>query len=250
MKAILAICVLTASFAVAQTIEFEVATIKPFQPGPGAFLGPGIKDGYFHARTTLQSLIATAFGVGESQVLGPSWLNDADFAIQAQVPAGIPNTDYRKPPDRNMEKMLQALLHKRFALATHTEPRETDVYQLVVAKGGLKIRPLPDDPDGPPVPSNARGAAQMAGKSSMAGLAVQLSLPMAAGKPVVDKTGLEGVYSYFLYFMPVSPTRAAEVDAPILTDAIQQQLGLKLQPAKEPMPVIVVDHIEKTPTEN
>jgi bla regulator protein BlaR1 len=106
-------------------------------------------------------------------------------------------------------------------------------------------------PDGPPHPPNARGANQMAATTTMARLAMQLSMAMVAGRPVIDKTNLDGQFDIFLYYAPVSPEgNDRQIDAPILTDAVQQQLGLKLQPAKEQMPVIAVDHIEKTPTEN
>lgn len=146
--------------------------------------------------------------------------------------------------------MLQSLLRERFQLATHRENKETSVYDLIVAKDGLKISVF--DPSHIPATPPRNGAASMIiGAMTMSQLASNLT--PAAGRPVVDKTGLEGPYFCAVTFSPLSAQangNGTDVGSLDIFAAVQQQLGLQLEPKKEPLEFLIVDHAERTPLEN
>ena len=153
--------------------------------------------------------------------------------------------------------MLQSLLAERFKLAVHREVKELPIFNLAAAKGGLKIRPivdgncLPANPQVhvPPSPKNCGGSSwgrtlmHVAG-STMPDIAQMLST--IVGRTVVDKTGAAGLYRVDLEF---ADETAPPSDVPSLYTALQEQLGLKLDSAKGPVEVLVIDHAEK-PSEN
>jgi uncharacterized protein (TIGR03435 family) len=223
---------------------FEVATIKPAAPSPDGHTHINYpSDGRFSAiNITLLALMEWAYGMPQKQILdGPSWLASARFDIQAKSDAVTDKQLRSVPPDQGRElkrRMLQALLADRYNLTFHQETRILPAYDLIVAKGGLKLQ-----------------ATQSSGKSIGVGnthfngqgltttlIAEQLS--QIAGRIVVDKTRLTDRYDLKLQWTPDSvPT--TEDSAPSLFTAIQEQLGLRLEPAKEPIPVMVIDHIEE-----
>ena len=169
--------------------------------------------------------------------------------------------------------MLQNLLVERFKLAYHREKKEVPAYGLVVAKGGPKFKesvpaPPPEDSDQPPakptpmkrdeagypiLPAGRDStmaimngfASQRFGDATMEDLAMHLGFQLHA--PVADATGLKGKYDFSLRWVT---DRMPEESGPNLLRAVQEQLGLKLEPRKTPIDVVVVDHCEKTPTEN
>jgi uncharacterized protein (TIGR03435 family) len=140
--------------------------------------------------------------------------------------------------------MLQALLTERFQLAVRRESRELPAYDLVVAKSGLKMHEF--DVDHPPVAPPRNGANSMViGVFTMSQLSGMIT--SAAGRPVVDKTGLVGKYSLALTYSPLSAQDSGLID---VFAALEQQLGLKLEPKKEALDTLVVDHAERVPAEN
>jgi uncharacterized protein (TIGR03435 family) len=166
--------------------------------------------------------------------------------------------------------MLRTLLEDRFKLTVHRDTRELPVYELAVAKSGLKLQPLQDgscitpDPNGAtpsPVPKQSHLCGYMgigkgsldATKISMANLATALSFVLA--RPVVDRTGVTGEFSIHLSFTPeeITPESLppAGLDTPgaSVFSAVQEQLGLRLNPSKGPVAILVIDHVEK-PSEN
>jgi uncharacterized protein (TIGR03435 family) len=152
--------------------------------------------------------------------------------------------------------MLQSLLADRFKLVFHKETREEQIYDLVVDKGGSKLKVAVDTVKGSP-------QGLRAGRGEVTGMAApmqQLSnfLSEQLGRSVIDKTDLDGKYDFTLKWMPdplasggSSGPDAIPLDpsAPSLTAAVQEQLGLKLQPTKGPVEILVIDHVEK-PSEN
>ncbi len=147
--------------------------------------------------------------------------------------------------------MLQTLLKERFQLAAHRETKEMPVYDLVVAKGGLKVTPF-DPAHVPPTPPRNGATSMIIGPMTMAQLAGRITPD--AGRTVLDKTGL-GETRYFCAatFSSLSaqaPDTTAEPGAADLFRALEQQLGLKLESAKEPLEILIVDHAERVPTEN
>jgi uncharacterized protein (TIGR03435 family) len=140
--------------------------------------------------------------------------------------------------------MLQSLLADRFKLRLHYETREQPIYELVVAKGGLKLKPLPPD-QRPGGGRFVRGEIALNGRS-VATLAHFLT--QFAGRSVVDKTSLAGNYDIDLKWTPDDQQGTPDA-GPTLFTALQEQLGLKLISAKGPVQVLVVDHAER-PSEN
>jgi uncharacterized protein (TIGR03435 family) len=230
--------ILLASNAFAQ---FEVASIKPSSPDARMGTGLQLRNGRLTGSTvTLRATLATAFGLSEPRIMGADSLDKDRFDWIAKSPDGV--------PDSEMKPMLQALLRDRFHLAVHRETREMPVYDLVVAKGGVKMPVYPAEEH--PVPTYPAGTPMMRGTFTMSQLANGLS--RLAGRPVFDKTGLTERYNLVLSFAPLTPRTAdaPEFGPPDLSTALQEQLGLRLEAKKEGVEVIVVDHITRTPSEN
>jgi uncharacterized protein (TIGR03435 family) len=142
--------------------------------------------------------------------------------------------------------LLRKLLEERFGLVAHMEQREMPVFALTVANGGPKLDPSKGDPKGLPdnvgMGDNGRQIRKYT-NVSMADFAPMLQFHL--DRPVVDQTGLKGRYDFKLQWT-VDETQTTEPDAlPGLFTAIQEQLGLKLQPAKAPVEVLVVDSVSK-----
>jgi uncharacterized protein (TIGR03435 family) len=231
-----AIAILLASVATAAP-AFEVASIKP-SPADSLTIGLELRHGRLKgSNITLKAVLATAYGVAEPRIFGPDWLDKDRFDWIAKSPDGV--------PDSAITPMLQALLSDRFQLTAHRETKEMSVYDLVVAKGRVKMAVYPAEAH--QMPPHARGFPMMIGTFTMFRLADSLS--RAAGRPVFDRTGLTERYNLALTFAPISPRTgdAPELAPPDLFAAVQEQLGLKLEPKKEGVEVIVVDHIARTP---
>jgi bla regulator protein blaR1 len=135
--------------------------------------------------------------------------------------------------------MLQTLLADRFQLRIHREVKDMPVYALVTAKGGSKLKPPDPSKMGMRTLAGAEGIHITAWQGSMGKLADQLSV--TAERPVLDKTGLPGNYAFTLAFTPVAG--AADSDIPSLSTALEEQLGLKLEPQRAPLEVIVIDNV-------
>ena len=183
----------------------------------------------------IKQVIQVAYGVEDYQVTGgPSWLSTDRYDIEAKSEdpaAGKPE----------MTVMLQSLLADRFKLKFRRETRDVPVYDLVVGKSGLKVKPLKD----------GEASACRKDNSFACGITnpTQLakSLRPFAGRPVLDKTGLEGKFDLLLNF-DSSPNQA-DSDKPSLFQALQQQLGLRLEPRNASLPMLVIESIQR-PSEN
>ena len=187
------------------------------------------------ARATVSSLVQEAFSLKGWQVVGPDWLTTDWYELAATMPPDTPRSTGRL--------MVQALLRDRFRLAYHREMRESPVYALVVAKGGLKIEPIPA-PDTYSV--KLQSGAFTAIGISMASFADALSARVDL--PVIDDTGLRGSYPIDLHWTPDFQGSPNGWDAAILTAV--NQIGLRLERRKVRKEVLVIDGIERKPTEN
>jgi uncharacterized protein (TIGR03435 family) len=267
-------------------LEFEVASIKPSpQPAGAARVvmgcrgGPATKDPslFVCENINLTSVVGMAYNAPYFATSAPDWLLTTHFDIRAVVPEGATKDQFAI--------MLQNLLAERFKLAVHHETREIRRYELTVAKGGPKFKesapPAPKDdpkavagPAGPPgrdqngypILRGGTGMAIMGDKARLHGS--QMTMELLAGQlsgqlrgPVADTTGLAGKYDIDLYWVATSDLRAGAPGAdpaglagdpggPTLEQALQEQLGLKLESKKGAVDFLVVDHIEKVPTEN
>jgi uncharacterized protein (TIGR03435 family) len=222
--------------------KFEVASIriiplsemKPMAESP--LSPPGALQ--FTARNvSIGSLIGIAFGVSSmNQVSGlPSWNNSTFYQIQAK-PEGDVGLSYDQ-----LKPYLQQLLQERFHLTYHRETKSTKGYALVVAKGGPKLTATKG---GTPY-GFVMGSRIQLPNTPASGLAGILASPL--GEPVVDETGLKGNYDIVLNFAPMNST---DSDLPSIFTAIEEQLGLKLERRDVQLETIVIDHVDREPTEN
>jgi uncharacterized protein (TIGR03435 family) len=168
---------------------------------------------------------------------GPDWLGDDKFDIAAKQPGGAAQDQ--------MRAMLRSLLAERFGLVAHFESKSLSGYALIPGK---KPPTLHEKPANVGVNTHSGGGRLNATNVSMADLAGLLSRQL--DQPVQDQTGLSGVCDVSLEWSPDGQTDAAAGHASSIFTAIQEQLGLKLQPQKITVDVLVIDHIERVPTEN
>jgi len=222
--------------------DWEVVTVKPSDP-----LGNGGQRIRMHGEHvmlldhTVEDILLIGYGVQKSQLAGePDWAKADRWNVD-----GVSNVE-GEPSLRQLQGMMQKILAERFALKLHHEQRVMPVYALTVGKSGPKLTPNTSDPNGwmdqQNNMSNGRDVEDMK-NTSMADLA--LILQFRTDRPVVDETGLKGRYDFKLQWT-TDETRAPASDAPPgLFTAIREQIGLKLEPAKAPADVLVIDHVEK-----
>jgi len=231
---------------------FEVATIKPSEPGrPGKIFTVRGQD-IVTINTTLNDLITMAYGIHAKQITGgPSWMESEkyDLTIKPDAP-GQPNV-------AQMKIIIQKLLADRFQVKFHREKRELPVYAITVIKTGAKFTKSQSDPNGLPGLFFGGAPAGMSFNVRNATIAEVASTLQGSilDKPVVDQTGLTEKYDFTLKFTPDAGQMAAFGPAPPATDspdappdvfaAFEQQLGLKLSSARAPADVLVIDRVEK-----
>jgi uncharacterized protein (TIGR03435 family) len=246
-------------------VEFEVISIKRASPDA---VGGGMRnlpDGSFiGTNNTIASMIMVASPVPVREVVGlPDWANTERYDITARPPANSTR--------EQRSEMWRTAFAERMKLVAHIEERERDTFALVLARSDgrlgpqlkpstLDCSPRPPGSPPPPPPTNASDVVNRCGGSFSVNSIVSGGMTMdqlvpslggLAGRLVNNRTGLKGAYAFTLTFAP--PRRPGDTappdDAPEFFTALQEQLGLKLQPEKTMVPVFVIDHIER-PTEN
>jgi uncharacterized protein (TIGR03435 family) len=216
---------------------FEVASVKLHRPDPGPLrssteVGPA---GVTYTNVLLRGCIRTAYGVESYRIVGgPDWFASERYDIVAKAASAAPKAQ--------LMRMLQTLLEERFKLRVHRETQDIPIYALVVRKNGLKLHAGKEDGD-----TEVGGAAHLIDSRGMtmkflAGVLSQSTQRL--GQPVLDMTGLTGVFDITLDFAPDDAAAASDNAAPDLFTALRG-LGLTLEPRKSPMEVIVVDHAER-----
>jgi uncharacterized protein (TIGR03435 family) len=252
--------------------EFDVADIKPTDPAAGMGgrfqMQPG---GRLNAQgLPMQFFLMRAFNANSSdQLVGiPGWAQSERFDITAKAPASAGNLDMV-----SMAPLLLSLLKDRFKLAYHTEERPLTAYALVATKPKLKKA----DPasrtscKNPPIPTAQQGEITMVCQNyTMAQFAERLRyMGPGLANGILDSTGLEGGWDFTLTYNQLAGMNLgggrggnagqSESAAPMASDpsgglsifeAIEKQLGLKLETQKRPLPVVVIDHLEQKPTDN
>jgi uncharacterized protein (TIGR03435 family) len=247
--------------AAAPPPTFEVASVRRTDQCGG---GNSIDAGSVALRgVPLKAVLMEAFKVKMERIEGPSWLETDCFDISAKIPEGGSRDQ--------LSAMLQALLTERFKLVAHKEDRPSSGYALVVDKGGPKFKE--DDPNGSFMRSNngkmlylygTFGHGALKGVMTMATLASNLSTQGYG--PVQDLTGLTGKYDIDLSWTPDKAFEPRAVDATAsaatppgadipapeasLFTALRESLGLKLERRNVQIQFVVIDHIERIPTEN
>jgi uncharacterized protein (TIGR03435 family) len=250
---------LTAAFGQSDRPAFEAADVHASHVSPTNFNvfmnGPVVRAGRYTIKTaTMVDLIAAAYGVQEDKVFGgPTWLEINHYDLTAKVPAG-------STPDSH-KLMLQTLLAERFNLVTHSDSKPLPAYIMTASKHpqlkeseapsgqpGCQGKPRPDHVE----PGTIIPIEVACHNMTMAAFAEQIHM-MAGGylhQPVVDSTGLKGTYDFDIKWTARGQLQAAGADGISIFDAVDRELGLKLELSKSPMPVIFVDSVNEKPTDN
>lgn len=230
----------TAIWAQAPTTapSFEVASVRQVPAGHGYFsISPWGEARFTAKNVTMKVLIELAFDVTGDQISGKNvgWIDSGLYDIDAK-PEGNAPLSYEQ-----LKPLLRQLLVQRFKLTVHYEQKDVKGYALVVAKGGSKLATGKE--------ATAIGYILQDGirspSISMKALAAMLAHPL--GRPVMNKTDIAGNYDIKLSFAPDGST---DSPYPSIFTAVQEQLGLKLEPQKIPVEMLVIDHLEQTPSPN
>jgi uncharacterized protein (TIGR03435 family) len=260
--------------------SFDVVSVRPTNPNQDLGHGSINPDSYNAERTTIKQVLDYAFGLGYDKELAnaPAWVTEDHFNIQGKVDeeqvARLHKLS-RDDRDVQMRLMMQSMLAQRFHLTYHFETRELPVYLLEIAKSGLKCtrdttsKPAIADPSRPrfrwsappappPPPPNWHPPSSSEQKSLMQSLhlrtkgwpfwltvAMLSHQPELEGRPVIDKTGLEGAYDCEMRWSQAGSDGTGQ----FFFTAVHDQLGLTLHPSKGPVEVLVIDSISQ-PSEN
>ena len=283
MRALYSLLIASAGFAQSPARpQFEVASIRPSAPQE-AQANVGLHVDGAQVRITflnLKDYISMAYRLKPHQVIMPEAIGSERYDIAAKIPEGTPR-------DKILD-MMQALLEDRFHLKSHRDTKEFPVYGLVIAKGGIKLKPSQLDADENPGAVEVKATGGRGGVNVNLGRgsyftfadgkleAKKIDMPQLVDlltrfndKPVVDMTGLTGTYDISLTFspedyqamlirsaiyagvtLPPQALRALEGVSGDTLFAALQTVGLKLESRKAPLEVLVVDSVSKTPTEN
>lgn len=239
------------AIANAQSMQpaFEVASVRPSQHEVGPDYNNQITHssaGFIGRNVTLKRLIAEAWHCQINQVIGPPWLDHNEYDIEARGPAVASS--------EQTSLMLRSLLSDRFHLKEHSDTRQMRAYDLTVSQGGPRIQPIQSGTAVTAGPGfHFRGDMRQFADL----LAIQFSIPAAdspsvpakAGGspiPVLDKTGLQGIYEFSVDLRPELGTDGFTA----WKRALEEQLGLKIESRKADVAVVVVDDVAKIPTAN
>jgi uncharacterized protein (TIGR03435 family) len=247
---------------------FEVASVRIAVPlGPLGMRfdihgGPGTEDpGLFTCKNcSLYMLVSMSHGgLAQYELSAPAWTRDARFDVSAKLPPGA--------SEESFQLMMQDLLTERFKMAVHREKKEMPVYEMTIAKNGPKLKEsgpkaaakdddapsgkFQRDKDGFPILPSGTTMAIVPGHARLRSEDQRIAwfVDMMKGQlnaPVTDMTGLKGKYDFTLSWS----WDHDEPIEPMLVDAVQSQLGLKLEKKKGSIQILVVDHAQRSPTEN
>jgi uncharacterized protein (TIGR03435 family) len=249
------------------TPRFDVVSIKRNTDGAGVGTGARrLPDGSFTATNlTARQLLQTAYVLQPAQVVGaPAWIDDERYDIEAKPAQNVTSEQARG--------MLRAMLADRFKLRSHAETRELPVYALVHVRSDRRLGPgvkeTPPEECAKPADLSGRGLlpcdviqsgagmlnSRATTMESLASVLMNMAGTTGIDRIVVDRTGLTGRYQFQLRFQPVSrgaspPVNDQPSERPSFFTALQEELGLKLDPQRAPIEVLVVDSVDR-PTEN
>jgi len=253
-------------FAAAQT--FEVASVKPASPykgGPihiGTTGGPGTDDPtrLTFSNATLTMVLQRAFDLRDTEKInGPGWLNVDMYDIAATLPPSATKDQ--------MRTMLQNLLAERFHMVWHREKQSLPAYVLVARKGRVRLAAPKDSSSRASHKENTLPGIRTitCGNCTVGEFVTMLGNP--EGRFVFDETGLTGTYDFALTYEPVYDCKGCTLGGPdgasppplpppldqappVLSVALDQQLGLKLEKKQMPLDVIVIDRVDRVPVQN
>lgn len=216
--------------------SFEVVSIRPVPPDSLGGISEPVGTEFRAQAMPLSALVQMTFGINPNQMVIPDWAQSVKFDIAAKTGSGVPLT-YEQ-----MRPLMLKMMAERFRMTYHRETRDVQGYDMVVAKDGLKLTPAK--------PGSSKGGGAGPGAIDMPNTTMKSFAGMLTAKlkrPVADKTGAAGDYEVKLRFAPEGD---AESPLPSIFTALQEEMGIKLQSAKVPVEMVVIDHLEKVPTEN
>jgi uncharacterized protein (TIGR03435 family) len=232
--------------AAAEPARFDAATLRQAPPPSGNYpivLGLVKGSRFYMTNVTLSDCLKFAYGlVSDEQLSGPDWIRskgDHLYDIEAAIPGN--------PPHDRIMQMLQTLLTERMGVVIHHQNKTMKYLALVRGKGEVKMTAADISQER----NNSAGTGRLTGNRASLGLIAML-LSRLEHQIIVDQTGLTGEYQVQLRWAPGSGGSGAPAGAtaPSLFTAVQEQLGLKLEPRNGPLDTIVVDHAEQVPAEN
>ena len=250
-----AICSICAVASPAQqpAARFEVASVKPNNTGAEASMSVPPRGSVAIVSVPLENVIVNAYGIPPFRVLdAPEWIRRERFDISAKIP------DEAAPEPL---LMLQSLLEERFKLRVHRETREQPTYTLVVARSDGRLGPRLK-PSGADCATAATSSSAFSPGAQCAGLfgvgpaggriisrgqplrRVVSVLSMAVSRGVVDRTGLQGPFDVELDWSS-DVSAGATGNTPSIFTALQEQLGLRLEPSRGPVEVLVIDAVDR-----
>ena len=233
-------CVLHAQRATSPELRFEVASVKPNRTaacrGRWDF---STSHGTLTAENApLLRIISRAYNLTDDRVSGPAWIESQCYDIRAKASDNV--------PDRDLMRMLQALLKERFHLVAQRESDERPILALVVDKGGSKMHAFGEKVSGPS--SSTEGRILFLAKH-VPDLCERIG--KVTGRPVIDKTGLDGDYLIELTYDPFSSTDGdPTAPASNIFSAVRDQLGLRLEAQRGVVDILKIASVDKVPTEN
>ncbi len=234
-------------------LVYDVASIKPNPQGPGSMSVSTNLDVYAATNLSLIDLLRNAYDLRPGMLSGePKWAESTRFDIRAKI-LDATAEQLKKLTQEDRKRMLRVLLADRFHLVTHYEVKTLPVYDLLPLKSGAKVTAIE--------PEHRIDAFKNMSPESMSvgnGHLIGHYLPMKSmtdflsgevNRPVLDKTSMDGRYNFELNWKQDDAPATDDSTAPPLFKALEEQLGLHLDAAKEPVQTLVVDHVEM-PTEN
>jgi len=219
---------------------FEAATVKVSNEPTRGSQTHGSEGQVLMRNQTLRRLVERAYGVQPFQIIGPGWMDDVRFDVAAKFPDGTKNED--RP------LMMRTLLEDRFKLAAHQETKDLPGYELVVAKGGFKLKPVKNTGGSDMRTYGGLVQTVTVKRVSIAQVADLLSSEL--GTLVLDRTGIAGVYDFEFKWTNAEQAGTDADAVPSLFTAVEETVGVRLKAGKVPTPVVVVDHVERIPIEN
>jgi uncharacterized protein (TIGR03435 family) len=227
-----------AQTAASAELRFDVATVRLNRQAAcrGRWDLTAARGVVTAVNAPLLRIISRAYNLTDDRVSGPAWIESQCYDIRAKTSAGV--------PDRDLMPMLRTLLRERLHLVAQRESGERPIFALVADKGGTKLHPYGDKVERPSYPG-----ATLFMVRHLPDLCERIG--KVTGRPVVDKTGLDGDYQIELTYLPFGSTNPDASDpAPDIIAAVRDQLGLRLEAQRGVVDILKIDNIDRVPTEN
>ena len=239
----------------AKKLTYDVISVKPDTSGGGGMRMMVTPDGFQADNVSLKMMMQSAYQYNQELIFGlPKWAETDRFDVKAKVAEeDLPALKKMAPPDRI--KIVQNVIEERFKVKVHRETKEMPTYDLVIAKGGLKIKEAVLDENSPNAmkgpDGKVHGGTMTLGRGMLKAQAVPTEslvklLSSVTQRTVVDKTGLKGSYDFELKWTPDdAPAGSADENLGSIFTALQERLGLRLDAIKGMVETLIVDHAEK-----